>query len=341
MVKQARPAPRRRGLPVLAACVVLAAAVLAGCGEGSTGAGSGGRSTDQTVRVLAFKPPSLGAFLPAVIESRKIDSANGIDMQFTYTTPDNYNAEFGAGHFDVGGSAALLSEALRTERDANVTYLFNLFDFFGAVVTSKDGVQSLGDLEGKKLAAATGTTNFAMFQWFAKQQGLDLDKVEKVNQTTAGLSSMAASGRTDGTQLWEPAYSTLLAKNKDVRTLDLGLSRWQSTFHTDSIPYLGVAAKGEWAKAHADTVKKMFAVYKEAADWVRQNPDDAAKIIAKDIPNGDPAVIAGLIRNNDKLGLAVAPADQVADGIDAVFKAGEQTGYLKQDPPESIVYKGL
>lgn len=318
-------------------------ATIAACGEdSSSNAGSGGgKSTGSTVRIVAFKAPSLGAFLPAVIEARKLDAKHGIDMQFTYTTPDNYNAEFAAGHYDVGGSAALLSEALRTERNVGVTYLFNLFDYFGAVVTSDPQIHSLTDLHGHTLAAATGTTNYAMFQWFAKQKGLDLSTVNTVNQTTAGLSTMAMTGRTDATQLWEPAYSTLLAKKPSIRTLDMGLDRWQQVFNTKSIPYLGVAAQRDWAEAHPDAVQKMYDTYKDAADWVLAHPSGAAQIIAKTIPNGDPKVIEGLISRNERLGLAVAPADQVADGIRAVFKAGQQTGYLKKEPPSSIIYKGL
>jgi NitT/TauT family transport system substrate-binding protein len=330
--------PRKPSVLVAAATAVVLAVTVAACGEDSS---TGAKSSGGTVNVLAFKSPSLGAFLPAVIESRKLDAKHDINMKFTYTTPDNYNTEFAAGHYDVGGSAALLSEALRTERKVSVTYLFNLFDFYGAVVTSDSGVKALPDLEGKSLAAASGTTNYAMFQWFAKQQGLDLKQVKTVNQTTAGLSTMAISGRTEATELWEPAYSTLLAKKPSIRTLDMGLDRWKQKFGTESIPYLGVAAQQKWVDAHPDAVKNMYATYKDAADWIKQNPDEAAKIIAKTIPNADVGVIKELIERNERLGLSVQPSSEVADGIKAVFKAGQETGYLKKDPPDSIIYKGL
>ena len=35
-----------------------------------------------------------------------------------------------------------------------MTYLFNLFDFWGAVVTSRPEIKTLRDLEGKEVAAA-------------------------------------------------------------------------------------------------------------------------------------------------------------------------------------------
>lgn len=328
--------PRRR---IGAAALALAALTpLAACGSDGGGAGEGGTRVD----VVAFQPPSLGAFLPAVIEDQGLDSDNGLDLRFTFATPDNYNSEFGAGHYDVGASAALLSEALRTERGSEVTYLFNLFDFYGTVVTQEDDIQELPDLEGRTLAAATGTTNYAMFAWFAEQAGLDLSQVSTQNQTTPGLSTMAQTGRTDATQLWEPAYSTLVAANSNIRTIELDFAAWEQDLGTDQIPYLGLAAQLDWAESHPKEVQALYDTYKAAADWVVENPEDAAGIIAGDIPGGDPAVIQELIENNDKrLRMNVQPASAVAEGIRSVFDAGQQTGYLKKEPPESVIYDGL
>lgn len=335
-----RSRPRGRGLGVGAVALV-AALGLTACGGGAGAGTSSGGGKVTTVSVLAFKQPSLGAFLPAVIKDQKLDAKNGLDLQFTYATPDNYNTEFSAGHYEVGGSAALLSEALRTERGAKVSYLFNLFDFYGTVVTQASDIHKLSDLAGHTLAAATGTTNYAMFQWFAQKEGLDLSKVQTQNQTTAGLSTMALTGRTDATQLWEPAYSTLLAQKPGIRTIDLDYGAWKSAFGTSDIPYLGVAAQGDWAQKNPQTVQAMYKTYKAAADWVTKNPEQAGAVIAKTIPGGSAKVIQMLIEKNQRLRLTVAPASEVADGIKAVFKAGQETGYLKQQPPQSIIYSGL
>jgi ABC-type nitrate/sulfonate/bicarbonate transport system substrate-binding protein len=326
----------RRGHRLAAAAIALVCiGSLAACN-------SGGDSGGTTIKVVAFQAPSLGAFLPAVINDQDFDGKNGLNLQFTYATPDNYNSEFGAGHYQVGASAALLSEGLRTQRGSDVTYLFNLFDYFGTVVTQKPDIKKLTDLDGHTLAAATGTTNYAMFAWFAKQAGLDLASVKTQNQTTPGLTTMAQTGRTDATELWEPAYSTLVAKNSDLHTIGLDYGAWKAKFGTDQIPYLGVAAQTGWAKKHADQVQALYDTYKDAADWVTKNPEDAAKVIAKEIPGGDASVIQNLIENNDQsLRLNVAPAGQLKDGINSVFKAGQETGYLSKQPPSSIVYDGL
>ena len=144
---------------------------------------------------MVFGPPSLGAFLQPVIKQFKLDEANGLAIDFAERTPDAYTAQFNSGEFQVGGSAAVLTVGLADARGVKVAYLFNLFDYWGAVVTSRPEVKTLKDLEGKDLAAARGTTNYIMFDWFARQQGVDLGKVAVVNTATPGLIGYALADR--------------------------------------------------------------------------------------------------------------------------------------------------
>ena len=125
------------------------------------------------VTIVVFNPPSLGAMFPAVIKQQKFDLANGIDITFVERPPDAYAAEFNTGEFQVGGSASVLILGLGATRGIKTSYLFNLFDYWGTVVTSRPDIKTLADLAGKQLAAAKGTTNYTMFAWLAKQQGVD------------------------------------------------------------------------------------------------------------------------------------------------------------------------
>src|SRR5262249_16050194 len=76
--------------------------------------------------------------------------------------------------------------------------LFNLFDLWGAVVTSRPEIKTLKDLEGKQLAAARATTNFVMFEFFSKQAGVDGKKLEGLNTPKAGLDGYGSRHRPDG-----------------------------------------------------------------------------------------------------------------------------------------------
>jgi len=179
----------------------------------------------QKLSIVVFGSPSLGAFLPPIIKAQKLDEKNGLSITFEERTPDAYTAQFNSGEFQLGGSAALLTVGLADIRGVKVTYLFNLFDYWGTVVTSRAEVNSLRDIEGKDLAAAKGTTNYVMFDWFARQLGADPGKFSVVNTATPGLVGYALADRASAIQLWEPAYTTLHAKKPASRCSTSGSRR--------------------------------------------------------------------------------------------------------------------
>jgi ABC-type nitrate/sulfonate/bicarbonate transport system substrate-binding protein len=294
----------------------------------------------EPLSIVIFGPPSLGAFLPPIIKSQKLDEKHGLAIKFEERTPDAYIAQFNSGEFQLGGSASLLTVGLADSRGVKVTYLFNLFDFWGAVVTSRPEIKTLKDIEGKELAAAKGTTNYVMFDWFARQLGADPAKFSVVNTATPGLIGYALADRAAAIQLWEPAYTTLLSKKSDMRTIDLAITdSWMKFTDSRNIPYLGVAAHVDWAEKHQDLIPKLYAAYKEGAEWVTAHPDEASKLI---VPKGTPddqKAIADLIRANDRLGMNVKWASDVRKEINSVYAAGKSIAFLPSDPAASTIYQ--
>jgi len=294
----------------------------------------------EPLSIVVFGPPSLGAFLPPVITAQKLDQKNGLAIKFEERTPDAYTAQFNSGEFKLGGSASLLTVGLADTRGVKVTYLFNLFDFWGAVVTSRPDVKTLKDLQGKEVAAAKGTTNWVMFDWFARQLGADTAKFSVINTATPGLIGYALADRAAAVQLWEPAYTTLLSKKGDMRTIDIAIAdSWQKFTGSRNIPYLGVAAHIDWVEKNPKLVAKLYATYKEAAEWVAAHPDDAAKLIAPRGTADDQKAIAQLIRANDRLGMNVQWASDVAKEIKSVYAAGRSISFLPSDPSAATIYQ--
>jgi len=291
------------------------------------------------VDIVVFGQPSLGGFLQPIIKARKLDAKHGIEINFVERTPDAYIAQFNSGEFQVGGSAALLSIAVASNQGVKVAYLFNLFDYFGAVVSDQPEIKTIKDLENRQLVAASSTTNYAMFKWLALSQGVDLSKVSVQNTATPGLIGYALAGRAEAVQIWEPAYSILMAKKPTLHPLELNLkNRWKKFAGTDSIPYLGVAAHQSWIKENPALVRKMYATFKEAAQWMRANPGEASKLIATAIKGSDAEVLRKLIEDNSRLGTNVVPAGKIRKGIEAVYAAGLQSGYLAKAVDNSTIY---
>jgi ABC-type nitrate/sulfonate/bicarbonate transport system substrate-binding protein len=294
------------------------------------------------VPIVVFGAPSLGAFLPPAIKGRKLDEKHGLSLTFEERTPDAYTAQFNSGEFKVGGSAALLTVGLADIRGVKVAYLFNLFDYWGGVVTSRPEITAVKDLEGKDLAAAKGTTNYIMFDWFARQLGADPTKFAVVNTATPGLVGYAIADRATAVQLWEPAYTVLTAKKPGIRLLDLKIKEsWKKFTGSTSIPYLGVAAHLDWIEQNKALIPKLYATYKEAAEWVAANPDEASAFILPKGTADDRKAIAALVRANDRLGMNVRPAGMLDAEIRAVYRAGKATGFLPAtEPAATTVYKG-
>jgi NitT/TauT family transport system substrate-binding protein len=295
--------------------------------------------TLEKLSIVIFSAPSLGAFMPPVIKARKLDHANGLDITFQERTPDAYTAQFNSGEFKVGGSASLLTIGLADSRGVKVKYLFNLFDFWGAVVTSRPEIKTLKDLEGKQLAAARATTNYVMFEFFAKKQGVDVSKIQVVNTATPGLVGYALANRADGVQLWEPAYTLLLAKKPDIHTLDSAIEQtWKAFAGGSRIPYLGVGAHSDWAEQNPALVAKLYATYKAAGEWIAKNPDEAAPLVAPGANPEDVKAMASLIRSNERLAMSLAGANDVRKEIEAVYKAGIDVGYFPALPSSATIY---
>jgi NitT/TauT family transport system substrate-binding protein len=321
----------KRGLAVM-----LAGALLA------VGATTASAQQRDKITIVVFGPPSLGAFLPPIIKAQKFDEANNLDVTFEERPPDAYVAQFNSGEFKVGGSASLMTVGLADVRGVKVSYLFNLFDFWGAVVTNKPEIKTLKDLEGKQLAAARSTTNYIMFEWLMKKQGVDTGKIAVVNTATPGLLGFALADRADAVQLWEPAYTILLSRKPDIRTLDDGTdATWKASSGGGSrIPYLGVAAHTDWIEQNKALIPRLYKAYQQAADWLRANPEAAAALITPKATPADLKALADSIKANKRLALSLASADEVRKEIQSVYKAGLESGFLTQMPSEASIYAG-
>jgi NitT/TauT family transport system substrate-binding protein len=319
----------------LAAAVALLAAFSAASGQSARAA------TPAPVTIVVFNPPSLGAVFPDVIKQQKFDIQNGLDITFVERPPDAYAAQFNSGEFPVGGSASVLILGLGATRGIKTSYLFNLFDYWGTVVTSHPEIKTLADLKDKQLAAAKGTTNYTMFAWLAKEQGVDPESFQVVNTATPGLVGYAVADRADAVQLWEPAYTLVKAAVPQIHTIDLNIAKvWKDFSGGGTLPYLGVAAHQDWIDQHHDLVAPLYRAYKQAADWVVANPAAAAPMIASLKSDAERDALVALIKENTRLALDLQPAGRIAKQIEATYRAGIAVGLFKDMPPASSIYRG-
>lgn len=295
--------------------------------------------TRPTIRISVFQPPSLGAFLPPVIKAKNLDARHNLTLEFVEKPSGTYNLDFAAGTDKVGGSAALLSEGLRVNKGVKVQYLFNLFDYWGTVVTASPEIKTLKQLEGRTLAADKATTNYAMFLYFAAKAGLDVDKVKVQSASGPALLTMAQAGRADAVQLWEPAFTRLMRTNPGKFHEIAYAEKWAEYTGLKAIPYLGVAAHEDWIAANRELIPRLYATYRDAADFVRTHPAEAAAIIGPKMKTAAEDLEA--LFREPRLGLNVYPSSQQRAAMEVVFKAAVEIKYLDRVPSGAVAYGGL
>jgi ABC-type nitrate/sulfonate/bicarbonate transport system substrate-binding protein len=293
------------------------------------------------ITIVVFTPPSLGGVFPAIIKQQKYDIANGIDIGFVERPPDAYAAQFNSGEFKVGGSASVLILGLGNTKGIKIGYLFNLFDYWGTVVTNRSDVKMLADLKGRQIAAAKGTTNFTIFEWFAQRQGVDPKSLQVLNTATPGLLGYAIADRADAVQIWEPAYSMLLAKRPGIHTIDLNIAQvWHDYAGGDFFPNLGVAAHQDWIDQNRELIPRLYGAYRQAAEWAVAHSAEAAPLVAPVKEEGERTAIADMIRNNSRLAMNLYPARRALKEIEAVYRMGIAVGLFKAMPDTTSVYGG-
>jgi NitT/TauT family transport system substrate-binding protein len=293
------------------------------------------------IRISAFNPPSAGAFLPPIIKERQFDKENGLDLEFVYKPSNTYNVDFAAGQDLVGGSSALISEARRVNEGVPVRYLFNVFTFYGAVLTEQPDIQALKDLEGKSLAADTVTTAWAMMQFFMGKAGVDLSKTQIQSQQTAGMVALLQAKRIDAVATTEPTVSVMLNQGPNFRAIPVfDPTVWRTMAGDEPVGYLGVSAHTRWIEANRDAVPRLMAAYAAAVKFGNESSGDAAKIISE-ANRLEPKAIEDAIKAG-RMGFEVAPASKLKRSVEAVLEAAMEAKQIDKRPRvEELIYDGL
>jgi NitT/TauT family transport system substrate-binding protein len=295
-----------------------------------------------TIRVSAFNPPSLGAYIPPIIKARGLDRANGFTLEMAYKPSDTYQVDFASGQDQVGGSSTFISEARRVSQGVEVICLFTVFDYFAALVTTNPQIKSFKDLEGKQLAADTPTTTWGMGQWFLTKSGTDMSKVKVISQGSAAMVVSIQAGRVDAVFVAEPTYSVIMRgpNASQLTSVVADNALWKTLTGLPTLPLLGVSVHKGWLAKNPAQAQALYNAYKQAAEWATANPPDAARIIAE-ATKLNPAPLEDALKSG-RLGLRVQPTVAGKDTIMAALQLAVQTKQVEKVPAaDTFFYTGL
>jgi ABC-type nitrate/sulfonate/bicarbonate transport system substrate-binding protein len=151
----------------------------------------------------------------------------------------------------------------------------------------------------------------------------------------------ALADRADAVQIWEPAYSMLLAKRPGIHAINLNIPKvWRDYAGGGFFPNLGVAAHQDWIEQNRELIPRLYRAYKQAAEWVAAHPAEAAPLVAPVKEDGERKAIADMIHDNSRLAMNLYPASRAMKEIEAVYRMGIAVGLFKALPDATSVYGG-
>lgn len=144
-----------------------------------------------------------------------------------------------------------------------------------ALFAGKDsGIESVKDLEGKKVIVTPGTILYKYFIDLCDENGVDSSKVEQIN-ALADANSVITSGEADA---YVCAYeSAIMLENKGI-----GKMIANTTTNLDESTGIGVTCRVDYLEKEPEAVKAYIRALKRASEYAAENTEDVyAKLVTE------------------------------------------------------------
>lgn len=254
----------------LAAALLAAGLVTAGCNSAVTEAS--GTSAGGTVRLGYSAWP--GWFPWKVAEEQGFFEDNGVDVELTYfdSYTDSINA-LNTGNLDANSQTLNDTLASVSGGAEQVVVLTNDNSTGNDALIAAPGIDSVADLEGKRVAAEQGTVDHFLLLLALQEAGLSEDDVEFTPLLTDAAAAAFVAGRVDAVGVFAPFTTT-------------ALTREGSTVIADSADFPGaisdhLVVDREFLEADEESVQGLVDAWFDALAWIEDNREAAVATMAE------------------------------------------------------------
>jgi NitT/TauT family transport system substrate-binding protein len=257
-----------RALAVASVAIVLSTAGCTGSSTSPTGGGASGAKV--TIGFSAWP----GWFPWQVAQEKKLFEKNGINVELKYF--DSYTDSLTAlstGNIDAN-SQTLNDTISSVSGGAKQTIvLVNDNSTGNDQIIAREGINSVADLKGKKVAAEQGTVDHYLLLLALKKAGLTEQDVQFTPLVTDAAAAAFAAGKVDAVGVFAPFTTTALGLkgSKAIAT---------SKDFPGAIPDHLVFGT-DFVKAHGDQVQAIVKTWFDTLAWIKANKDEAIGIMAK------------------------------------------------------------
>jgi NitT/TauT family transport system substrate-binding protein len=233
--------------------------------------------------------------------------------------PDEVTSKLINGDLDIAALPTNVAATLYNKTDGGVQMLAVCGLGVLYVLEKGDTVHSVADLAGKTLyATGQGANPEYVLNYLLKQNGLEAGKDVTVEWKTADeLSTLMASGEIDLAMMPVPAATGVVIKNPDVRfALDF-TKEWDAVADHGVLTMSCVAVRTAFAQEHPEAVNAFLKEYAASVDYVKNNVEAGAELVAKYEITPNAKIAAAAI---PQINLIYVDGEEMRDSIQGYFE---------------------
>lgn len=312
---------------------VMAMSVFAGCGSSDNGTTTTGANSDgkTTVKALGeFDPQISGQQI--IAQEKGFFEEEGLDVDLELLTDPSITTTMIASGEAQFYSASNYQDILLKDKDTDVSVIAPVVNAGNTQVIVGGPnlkITSAKDLEGKKMGYTDGAGVIVAVKNMCNELGVDFDKIELVNLQAADMLASLERGDIDFFAAWEPWG--LKAEAIGGKVLFTGTKSYLPENEGEDVNYLdfivSVNTSSEYVKSNPEACEAYVRAMIKATDYINENTEDAAEIIAKKI-NLDKEECVEIMKKNS---YAVAFDETYKNSCDSLAKYMKESGMTSSE----------
>ncbi|AKL97246.1 ABC-type nitrate/sulfonate/bicarbonate transport system, periplasmic component [Clostridium aceticum] len=239
---------------------------------------------ELSLRIAALKGPT-GMGMAKLMEDNE-EKNTAINYEFLLMgSPDDLVGKIINNEVDIAAVPTNLALTLynRMEGEVQLVAINTLGVLY--LLENEDNIHSIEDLRGKKVnTSGKGTAADYIFQYILEENQLAVDEDVLLDYKLQHTELAAAliEGDVDLALLPQPHVSTALMRNKDLRiALDI-TEEWNKTVGEEGKLAMGcIIVQRKFAENNLEVLNIFLEEYKDSVDFVNQQVEEAAELIAK------------------------------------------------------------
>ena len=148
-------------------------------------------------------------------------------------------------------------------------------------VTSDESIKDWSDLRGKTIyVPLKSSPPDIVLRYFLNSNGINPDSdVELKYASTSEVAQLAKAGQAEYAVLLEPQVTNCISGNENLRIAFSYDTEWKKIMGEDkNIPNAGIGASTDFIDKNPEMMKKFEEEYKEALNYLIENPDKAGEL---------------------------------------------------------------